>query len=178
MKRDLLSRIKKPLDAIEMVLTIVAMTSVFIMACLTAADAMGRYFLNHPITGAFEITENYLMIFAVFFAFARAYKDGANVRITFFVSRLPQQVNVIIQYIIQIFAILYLVFLLVSATRINLGRLDNVIELTQTFSMPLWPAYLIISLGLIFLNIFVFLDIWNLKKGKSGLFKESSDESM
>ena len=173
-----MNSVKKSLDAIEKVLTLVAMTSVFIMACLTAADAMGRYFLNHPITGAFEITENYLMIFAVFFAFARAYKDGANVRITFFVSRLPPHANLIIQYVIQIFAILYLAFLLVSATRINLGRLDNVIELTQTFNMPLWPAYLIISLGLIFLNIFVFLDLWNVKKSKSSLFKESSDESM
>lgn len=178
MKRELLSRIKKPLDAIEKVLTLVAMTSVFIMACLTAADAMGRYFLNHPITGAFEVTENYLMIFAVCFAFARAYKDGANVRITFFVSRLPPKANLIIQYIIQIFAIFYLAFLLVSTIRINLGRLDNVVELTQTLSMPLWPAYLIISLGLLFLNILVFIDLWQLKRGKSGLFKESSDESM
>jgi TRAP-type C4-dicarboxylate transport system permease small subunit len=171
-------RIQKPLDAIERSFTLLAIIAVFLMACLTAADAMGRYFLNHPITGAFEVTENYLMIFAVYLAFARAYKNGANVRITFFVSRFPSQVRLIIRYFVQIFSICYLAFIFVSATRIDLGRLDNAVELTQTFRMPVWPAYLVISLGLVFVTVFVVLDLWQVKRGKSGLFKESSDESM
>jgi len=172
-----LNDILKPLNAIERVFTFLAMISVFIMACLTAADALGRYFLNQPISGAFEVTENYLMIFAVYFAFAHAYKDGANVRITFFISRLPSQAVLVINHFVQIFSILYLVFLFVSATRINLGRLSNVVDLTQTLSIPMWPAYLIISVGLLFVSLFVFLDLWQVKRGKSGFFKESSEES-
>jgi TRAP-type C4-dicarboxylate transport system permease small subunit len=53
--------------------TFLAMIFAFIMVCLTAADAMGRYFLNKPISGVYEITENYLMIFAIYFALAYAY---------------------------------------------------------------------------------------------------------
>ncbi len=177
MSNEILKRIKKPLDAVERVFTILAMTSVFMMACLTAADAMGRYFLNRPISGAFEVTENYLMIFAVYFAFAYAYKGGANVRITFFVSRLPAKTKMVINYFVQLFSVFYVIFLFVSATRLNLGRLDDVVELTQTFSIPVWPAYLIISLGFLFMSIFVVLDLWMVRKGKSGLFRESSDES-
>jgi len=172
-----LNDILKPLNAIERVFTFLAMISVFIMACLTAADALGRYFLNQPISGAFEVTENYFMIFAVYFAFAHAYKDGANVRITFFISRLPSQAVLVINHFVQIFSILYLVFLFVSATRINLGRLSNVVDLTQTLSIPMWPAYLIISVGLLFVSLFVFLDLWQVKRGKSAFFKESSEES-
>jgi TRAP-type C4-dicarboxylate transport system permease small subunit len=177
MEKEIPNPIKKALDAIERVFTVLAMTSVFMMACLTAADAMGRYFLNRPISGAFEVTENYLMVFAVYFAFAYAYKGGANVRITFFVSRLPSKANLVINYFVQIFSIFYVVFLFVSATRLNLGRLDDVVELTQTFSIPVWPAYLIISLGLLFMGVFVLLDLRQVRKGKSGLFRESSDES-
>lgn len=173
----MLNHIKKPLDAIERPFTFLAMISVFMMACFTAADATGRYFLNRPISGAYEITENYLMIFAVYFALAYAYKGGANVRITFFVSRIHPKANLVIRFFVQIFSIVYIVFLFVSATRINLGRLDDVVELTQTLSIPVWPAYLIISMGLLFVSLFVILDLWQVKKGKSGLFKESSDES-
>lgn len=178
MEKGIIERIQKPLDVLERVFALLAIIAVFIMACLTAADAMGRYFLNQPITGAFEVTENYLMIFAIYLAFARTYKDGANVRITFFVSRLPAKASLAIQYFVQIFSIMYIAFLFISVTKINLGRLDNAVELTQTYSMPVWPSYLVISLGLIFVNLFVVLDFWNIKRGKSGLFKESSDERL
>ncbi|MFC1863947.1 TRAP transporter small permease [Thermodesulfobacteriota bacterium] len=177
MKEETLNNINKPLNVIERLFTFLAMISVFMMACLTAADALGRYFLNQPISGTFEVTENYLMIFAVYFAFAYAYKNGANVRLTFVVSRLPSRATLVINHFVQIFSILYIVFLFISATRINLGRLNNVVELTQTFSIPMWPAYLIISVGLVFVSLFVILDLWQIKKGKSGLFKESSEES-
>ena len=177
MKEETLNNIKKPLDAIERLFTFLAMISVFLMACLTAADAMGRYFLNQPISGAFEVTENYLMIFAVYFALAYAYKGGANIRLTFVVSRLPSGATLVVNYFVQIFSILYIVFLFISATRINLGRFSKVVELTQTLSIPIWPAYLIISVGLLFVSLFVFLDLWQVKRGNSGLFKDSSEES-
>ena len=171
-----MNRTSKPLDAVERVFTFLAMISVFIMVCLTAADAMGRYFLNKPISGAYEITENYLMIFAVYLALAFAYREGANVRLTFVVSRLPKKTQLVIKYVVQIFSILFVIFLFGSATRMNLGRLDDVVELSKTLSIPVWPAYLIVSLGLLFMGLFVFLDLRRVKKGTSGLFKEESPD--
>jgi len=170
-----LSRIGKSLHAIEKAFTFLAMTSAFIMVCITTADALGRYFLNQPISGAYEITENYLMIFAIYFALAYAYHEGANVRITFLVSRLPSQTKLVINYFVQIFSILFIAFLFVSATRMNLGRLGEIMELSKTLRLPIWPAYLIISLGLLFLSLLVLLDLRQVKRGKSGLFKESSE---
>lgn len=168
--------IRKLLNAIERMFTFLAMTSAFIMVCLTAADAMGRYFLNQPISGVYEITENYLMIFAIYFALAYAYREGANIRITFLVSRLPSQAKLVINYFVQIFSILFIVFLFVSATRMNLGRVSDIVELTKTLSIPLWPVYLVISVGLLFMSVLVFLDLRQVKRGKSALFKEESPE--
>jgi TRAP-type C4-dicarboxylate transport system permease small subunit len=164
------------LFGIEKVFTFLSIASTFIMVCLTAADAMGRYFLNQPITGAYEIEEKYLMVCLVYFAFAYAYREGVNIRITFFVSRFPSQVKLIINYFVQIFSFLYIVFLFLSATRINLGRLGDVVELTKKLSLPIWPVYLTISIGLLFLSLLVFWDLWRVKNGKSGLFKEESSE--
>lgn len=151
-----------------------AITATFIMVCLTAADAMGRYFLNQPISGVYEITEKYLMVFIVYFAFAYAYLEGANIRVTILVSRLPSKLNLIIRYFVQAFSILFVGSLFVSATQINLERFREVVDLTKRLSLPLWPAYLVISIGLLFLTLLIFFDLWNVKKGKSGLFKEES----
>jgi TRAP-type C4-dicarboxylate transport system permease small subunit len=166
----------KLLRTIEKIFTFLAMASAFIMVCLTAADALGRYFLNQPISGAYEITENYLMIFAIYFALAYAYHEGANIRITFLVSRLPSQAKLVINTFVQMFSILFILFLFVSATRMNLGRLGDIVELSKRLRIPVWPAYLIISVGLLFMSLFIFLDLWQVKKGKSGLFKESTEE--
>jgi TRAP-type C4-dicarboxylate transport system permease small subunit len=163
----------------EKLFTLLAIVAASIMVCLTTADALGRYFLNQPITGAYEIEEKYLMVFLVYFAMAYAYRGGANIRVTILVSRFPLQAQSVIQYIVQIFSFLYIVFLLLSATRINLGRLADVVELTKRFNLPMWPPYLIISMCLLFLSLLVFLDLWQIKNGNSGLFKEeSSQESM
>jgi TRAP-type C4-dicarboxylate transport system permease small subunit len=149
------------------------------MVCLTTADALGRYFLNQPITGVYEIEEKYLMVFLVYFAMAYAYRGGANIRVTILVSRLPLQAQSVIRYAVQIFSLLYIVFLFLSATKMDLGRLADVVELTKRFSLPMWPAYLIISICLLFLSLLVFLDLWQIRNGKSGLFKdESSEESV
>jgi TRAP-type C4-dicarboxylate transport system permease small subunit len=175
-EKETLDRTKRLLNAVERIFTFLAMMSAFIMVLLTAADAMGRYFLNKPISGVYEITENYLMIFAVYFALAFAYREGANIRITFFVSRLSSQAKLAINYFVQIFSILFILFLLVSATRMNLGRLGDIVELSRKLRIPVWPAYLVISIGLLFMSLLIFLDLRHIKEGKSGLFKEESSE--
>jgi len=172
-------KISDKLFRMTKVFTFLSMVSTFIMVCLTAADALGRYFLNQPITGVYEIEEKYLMVFLVYFAFAYGYREGANIRVTFLVSRLPLKAQSVIRYIVQIFSCLYIVFLFLSAIKINLGRLADVVELTKKFSLPIWPAYFTISICLLFLSILVFLDLWQIRNGKSGLFKdESSEESV
>src|SRR4030043_523494 len=89
---------------IEKLLTFLAIVAASIMVCLTTADALGRYFLNQPITGAYEIEEKYLMVFLVYFAMAYAYRDGANIRVTILVDRFPLQAQSVIRYIVQIFS--------------------------------------------------------------------------
>jgi TRAP-type C4-dicarboxylate transport system permease small subunit len=164
----------KWLSGVEKVFTWLSIASVFVMVCLTAADSMGRYFLNLPITGAYEITEKYIMIFAVYFAVAYAYREGANIRVTLLVSRLPAKVTLVLNSVVQIFSTLLIVFLFFCATRMNLSRMGEVIAFSKKLSLPLWPAYLIISLGLLLMSLLMFTDIGQVKRGKSSLFKEEA----
>lgn len=166
----------KLLSRIEKIFVFLGMASSFIMVCLTTADAAGRYLLNSPVPGAYEISEKYLMVFCVFFTVGYAYRQGANIRITFLVSRLSSQARLVVNYFVQIISILLIMLLFVSATITNINRISNFVELGQKLTVPLWPAYMVISGGLLFMGLLMVLDIWKVKEGKSGLLKEDSTE--
>jgi TRAP-type C4-dicarboxylate transport system permease small subunit len=65
-----MSEHREPLDwfdrAVVPVLGYVAATLLFGLMLLTCADVFGRYFLNHPVVGGFELTE--MLLAAVIFA--------------------------------------------------------------------------------------------------------------
>lgn len=60
------------------------------MMFLTAADVFGRYFLNRPIVGAYEIQE-YLMVCVVCLTLAYCAAEKGHVVVDILVSRFPQR---------------------------------------------------------------------------------------
>jgi TRAP-type C4-dicarboxylate transport system permease small subunit len=98
---------QKWLDGCERVLTVVAVAATFGMMVLTTADAGGRYLFNRPILAAFELTTNYLMVAAVFLALPHAYRQGANIRVTFLVDRLGRRPRLVIDHAVQLISMLY-----------------------------------------------------------------------
>ena len=72
----------------ELALLYVGVFATFAMMCLTSADALSRYAFNRPILGAFEITEKYLMVAAIFMGLSYGYRGGLFIRVTFLVDRL------------------------------------------------------------------------------------------
>ena len=95
------------LDRSERALTLVAVIATFAMMLLTTADAIGRYVFNRPILVAYELTTNYLMIAAVFLAMPYAYREGANIRVTFLVERLRGTPRLVVDYVVQLVSLLY-----------------------------------------------------------------------
>jgi len=164
------------LEKIEQnVLLPVAIVSIFIMTCLTTFDAGGRYLLNSPIPGSYEITEKFLMVACFYFAISYAYREGMNIRITLLVTRLPNSMRLFLNYIIQTIAILYCLSLCITAFMCNLPRLNEKLYLTN-YTFPLMPIYLSVPIGLMILTFRMILDLWRIKYGKSGLFKEEETE--
>jgi len=66
---------------------------------LTVADVAGRYFLNRPVTGTFELTELF-MVFIVFLALGSAQHQNEHISLdlayTYFPSKLKETTNVLI----------------------------------------------------------------------------------
>jgi TRAP-type C4-dicarboxylate transport system permease small subunit len=160
---------QKFLDGCETVSTYAAAISTFVMMLLTTADAGGRYIFNRPITGAYEITQNYLMIAGVFLAMSYAYRQGANIRVTFLVDRLPRKVKMVVNHFVQLVSALY-GGVLVVATFQQFLRATATGTALSSLDFPLGPAYLIVPVGLFFMSLLMLIDLQRVRTGKSKLF--------
>jgi TRAP-type C4-dicarboxylate transport system permease small subunit len=161
------------LKGCEKALTSVAVFATFIMMLLTTADAAGRYLLNRPITGAYEITTNYLMVSAIFLAMTFTYRGGAHIRVTFLVGRLPRGVKLVVNHLVQIFSIIYCSALVYATFKQALRTIATGTTLSS-IEIPQGPAYLLVPAGLFLASLTMLVDLWKVRKGKSPLFQEDS----
>jgi TRAP-type C4-dicarboxylate transport system permease small subunit len=131
----------------------------------------GRYLLNRPILAAYEITTNYLMVAAVFLALPYSYRQGANIRVTFLVERLGRRARLVIDHVVQVASILYCAAL-VAATFQQARHMLATRTTFVTLDLPLWPAHLVVSLGLLLVTLLMLIDLGEVRKGRSSLFMD------
>lgn len=159
------------LDGCERALTLVAALATSVMMLLTTADAGGRYLLNRPILAAFELTTNYLMVAAVFLAMPYAYRQGANIRVTFLVGRLPSPARLVVDHVVQLVSIAYCAALVFATfQQARHVRLTN--TTFATLDLPMWPAHLVVSVGLFLTTLLMLIDLPEVRRGRSSLFTD------
>jgi TRAP-type C4-dicarboxylate transport system permease small subunit len=160
----------------ESVLTYSATGSAFFMMCLTTADALGRYLFKWPIPTAYDITEKYLMPMTLCLGLSYAYRGGTFIRVTFLADRLTNRLRLGVNYLVQVISILYAVALMGTTLKRTFQTMESGVTLA-TVKFPLWPAYLMIPMGLFFMTLLMLFDLRQVKTGKSHLFKEESPPS-
>jgi TRAP-type C4-dicarboxylate transport system permease small subunit len=166
---------QKFLARCEMGMLYVACFSTFVLMLLTTADTVVRYIFNSPIIGAYEVTTNYLMVSAIFLSVAYGYRGGAYIRVTFLVDRLPGKVKILINQFVQLVSTVY-GFMLVAATIQQVKHVYSDHTALSSIDFPLWPAYVIVPVGLFFMSLLMLLDLRKVKEGGSPLFKDESPQ--
>lgn len=157
------------LDGCEWGLTVVAALATFGMMLLMTMDAAGRYLFNRPILAAYELTTNYLMVAVIFLALPYAYRQGANIRVTFLVDRLGPTPRLVIDHLVQVTSILYCA-VLVFATAQQARHVLRTGTTFATLDLPLWPAHVVVSAGLFLTTLMMLIDLGRVRKGRSSLF--------
>lgn len=160
------------LVACERALTLVAALATFVMMLLTTADAGGRYLFNRPILAAYELTTNYLMVAVVFLAMPYAYRQGANIRVTFLVEHLGRSVRLVIDHLVQLVSLVYCAVLVYAAFQ-QMRHVRRTGTTFATLDLPMWPAHLVVSLGLFVTTLLMLIDLPRVRRGRSSLFTES-----
>jgi TRAP-type C4-dicarboxylate transport system permease small subunit len=165
---------QKVLDGCESVMLYVSTIVTFVIMLLTTADAGGRYLLNRPIMGAYDLTTNYLLISAVFLGLNYGYRSGSYIRVTFLVEHLPGKVRLIVNHLSQVISMLYGILLVFATYKQALRTIDTHAVLGSLDFIPMGPPYVIVSVGLFFMSLAMLLDIRKVRKGESPLFKGES----
>ncbi len=163
----------KVIKRLENIIGYGATGTTFAIMFLTTGDAIGRYLFARPIAGAYEITETYLIVATVFLGISYAYRSGAHIRVTFFVERLPRKVKTYLYYFVQIVSIsVSLSFFIATSYQMLQKKASGVI--LAIASIPVWPAYGLVSFGFFLTTLAMILDLWHTNIEESGLFKEGS----
>jgi TRAP-type C4-dicarboxylate transport system permease small subunit len=168
-----LRSIEKVLWRCELVLVYTSVVATVAIMCLTSADALSRYLLNRPITGAYEITEKYLMVAAIFLGLSYAYRGGMFIRVTFLVDRLPSPLKLLANYGSLLISLLFCVITLIATTQQALRALRDDTTLSA-LPLPVGPAYSLIPLGLFALTVVMLVDLTRIRSGRSYLFREET----
>jgi TRAP-type transport system small permease protein len=160
------------LTRIDRVLIYVASLALFLMMCLTTVDAIWRYAFNSPITGAYEVTEKYLMLITVFLGLSLTYRGGGLIRVNILMDRLPKKIKIPINHLAQLFSIVYSAILVVGTIQYALRLFHQGTSLGSILWLPLWIGAVVIPVGLLIMCFFMLLDLPRVRKGTSALFRE------
>jgi len=168
-----LQSLAKWLDRCESALLLIGVLATFLMMCLTSADALSRYALNRPIMGAYEITEKYLMVAAIFLGLSYAYRGGGFIRVTFLVDRLPAGFRLFADYLAHAISLAFCMILLWATFQQAMRALSDDTELSA-LPIRVGPAYWFVPIGFLALTLLVLLDLRRVHTGRS--FMLTKDE--
>ena len=170
------SIVAKFLGRCEQALILVAIFATAAMMLLTSADALMRYMLNSPILGAYEITERYLMVAAIFLGFSYAYRGGAFIRVTFLVDRLPPPWRGLANTFSYLMSLGCCVLFVAAAGR---QAVQATTDTTTLATVPILagPAQALVPLGFLALLILMAFDYKRVWSGEALLFAQDQPDS-
>ncbi len=160
----------------EQALILLAIVATAAMMALTSADAIMRYQFNRPIVGAYEITEKYLMVAAIFLGFSYAYRGGAFIRVTFLVDKLPQPWRGLANMVAYLMSILCCVLFVIASGRQAIRAASDTTTLA-TVPILAGPAQIFVPLGFLALLILMALDIKRVWSGEALLFTQDQPDT-
>lgn len=151
--------IRKLFDRLEIVCHGIGLAAIFIMMITITVDTMGRYFLNSPITGSFELVQNYLLVAAVFLSVSYTYKIDSHIKIELFTRFIPEKVRAVLFIITGALAI---VLFSVITYENWLKTWEALIRNETLVGVVAWPtflSYVWIPLGMGLLTLRILLMI-------------------
>lgn len=122
---------------------------VTIMMVVTFADVAMRYVFHAPLSWAYDLVSNYLLLGSFFFSFSYALRRSEHVAIDVFAQRLPEALYH------RLLAIGYfaVTFVFAAIGWLGLQETVNVYEngeaMMGALVWPMWPAKIIVPLGML-----------------------------
>ncbi|MBD3108328.1 TRAP transporter small permease [Bacillus sp. AGMB 02131] len=143
---------KNMVDKIDKLLVYLSCSSLFILMILVIVNVSSRFIFDKPIIGVIEFTGEYLLVIMVYFSLSFTYLHDEHIKITFLFDKFPSSIQQIIKILTNMICIVFLIIVCVVSIQEGVEYYDRGLTSTSSLNYPLFPALLIISVG-----IFVFI---------------------
>jgi TRAP-type C4-dicarboxylate transport system permease small subunit len=150
----LLTAIKKWIQRINYYLGLVGMFLLIPMMLLTAADVIGRAVWAWPIPGGVELSSYMLAVF-ILLGVAYTHQVKGHVRVSMLVSRLPEQLGLILDSITTLFSLFILSILAWQGWAVGIEERT----VSDMLRIPQLPFRLLVSVAGVFICLELLIDL-------------------
>ncbi len=160
----LLSRLDQALFRVESTLTLLGGITIFALVCLAVVHVLSRKFLNAPVPGYVDWTEQFMAIFA-FLGLSYTQREGGHIRMDIVVSFLKGRWLWLAEFLSVLFMLLITTVLIYGTWYHFLRSFDWNAPLFSRDSsidiaLPLWPAKLLVTVSFVLLWLRLALQLW------------------
>ncbi|MDQ0338801.1 TRAP-type C4-dicarboxylate transport system permease small subunit [Caldalkalibacillus uzonensis] len=141
----LLRRTNDVLQGMSRLLHTCSMFILLFMMFLVCTDVLGRFFLNRPIRGTFELAEIGLGLL-IFFSLSYTHLCREHISIDFIVKKFPKRIQLVIDVVVGL--IIFILQLLIAWKMIQYGsRVMASNQVTADLGLPLYPFVYLAAVG-------------------------------
>ncbi|MCM3569013.1 TRAP transporter small permease [Neobacillus mesonae] len=172
-----MNAIERGFTLIENLFLWFSQAAVAVMMLLTTLDALSRYIFSKSITGAYEITEMYLMVILVFLSMSYVQKVDGHIRLDILFERFPKRMQDVLNIVYNLLAAAFMFFIGYQGYNMTINAFQNNLIASGLLNFPLWLSYIWIPVGSFLIMIRQILSSILLAMGKPPhLKKEEVDE--
>jgi TRAP-type C4-dicarboxylate transport system permease small subunit len=152
-----LQRLRRAYGRLLHAFGLVSAVATFMMLLLVAANVIGRYLFNAPITGAFEITESLLVVGIMLGLALTQYHDG-HIRVTILTRRMPPSWARYAKIFALIIGAVFFAWCAYASWRFAYQSYSFNEQEWGTITFPLYPVKFVVFLGVVLLTVQFVLD--------------------
>lgn len=161
-----MARIEKWFQKIETLSLWLSYTALTVMMILTSFDAISRYVFKQSITGAYEVTEMYLMVILVFLSLSYVQKVDGHIRLDILFERLPQRFRDYFNIFFYALGSVFFFFIGYQGLLMTMNAWKNNLIASGLIDLPLWLSYIWIPIGSFLITVRLLLLIIKLAMGE------------
>jgi len=134
----------------------VSFVCVIIMMLMNVVDVVINKLFNSHVSGAYELTQ-YLLMCAVFAAFAYGQSEKAHINMTIVIAKFPRAVRFTLFSLMSILSVLAAGAMTYAALAQTLVAIDSG-YMTEVLYIPLYPFYIVETLSMLIFTLALIYD--------------------
>lgn len=126
---------------------------VILIMLIISYDGLSRYVLGAPLSWAFDVVTNYLMIGAAYFALSGTFQRGDHLRIDLLHSKMPPQLRAAVDIAGSLLGALLFAAIAYGAAMHAIEAFERKEFLPGVIMWPVWLSYVPIPIGAALLTL-------------------------